>query len=124
MDMLLARGALDVGFTSVQMKKNRPGTLVTTLVPPHLRNDVAHILLTHTTTLGVRVSESEMMRLSPTSEIAHTSLGDVRVKVVEMPDGRRERRPEFDDVRSIAERTGEPTREILRTLDQELNAAR
>ncbi len=122
MDLLLVRGALDVSFTPVQMKKNRPGTLITTLVPPHLRSDVAHMLLTHTTTLGVRVSASERVVLARSSETAQTSLGDVRVKVVHMPDGRHERRAEFEDVRKIAERTGQPTREILRTLDHELNS--
>jgi len=123
MDILLARGALDVSFTAVQMKKNRPGTLITALASPHLRTDVARTLLGQTTTLGVRVSQCQRMVLSRTSETVTTSFGDVRVKVVHMPDGRKERRPEFDDVRGIAERTGESVREILRRLDRELNAA-
>jgi uncharacterized protein (DUF111 family) len=45
----------------------------------------------------------------------------VRLKVVERLDGRRERRPEFDDVRELRRRTGLPIREILRLLDRELN---
>lgn len=121
MNLLLSRGALDVSFTSVQMKKNRPGTLLQTIVPPELVGETARFLLTHTTTLGVRVSHSERMVLERSLETVQTSLGDVRVKVVQLPDGRRERRAEFDDVRDIAERTGRPARDILRALDVELN---
>jgi uncharacterized protein (TIGR00299 family) protein len=122
MNLLLARGALDVAFTSVQMKKNRPGTHLQILVPPELVAQTSRIVLTHTTTLGVRVSHSERIILERHGETAQTSLGEVRVKVVQLPDGRRERRAEFDDVRDIAEQTGRPAREVLRTLDIELNA--
>jgi uncharacterized protein (TIGR00299 family) protein len=121
MNLLFDGGALDVAFTSVQMKKNRPGTLVTILVPPELVAQTARTILTHTTTIGVRVSRSQRIILERHAELAQTSLGEVRVKVVELPDGHQERRVEFDDVRAIAERTGRPTRAVLRTLDIELN---
>jgi pyridinium-3,5-bisthiocarboxylic acid mononucleotide nickel chelatase len=121
MDLLPAKGALDVTFSAVQMKKNRPGILITVLVPVDRMHEAAFILLTHTTTLGVRTSFSERWVLDRRSEDADTSMGPVRVKVVSLPDGRIERRCEFEDVRSIALRTGRSPREILQVLDRELN---
>ena len=53
-DRLLAAGALDVFYTPVQMKKNRPGILVTVLAPPDARETVSGILFAETTTIGVR----------------------------------------------------------------------
>lgn len=121
MELLFSRGALDVTFSSVQMKKNRPGTLVSTVIAPTLVREVSEILLTHTTTLGVRVSYADRIVLERRLEAVRTSLGSVRVKVVELFDGRTEKRPEFDDVQAIARSTGRPVREILLVLDRELN---
>jgi pyridinium-3,5-bisthiocarboxylic acid mononucleotide nickel chelatase len=121
MDRLLKKGALDVTFSPVQMKKNRPGTLVQSLVPPHLITETCRLLLSHTTSLGARVTVSERYVLPRKSEVVSTTLGQVRVKVVELPQGEVERRPEFDDAREIAERAGRPVRDILQILDRELN---
>lgn len=121
MELLLSRGALDVTFTAVQMKKNRPGTLISAVIPPAMIRGISEILLTHTTSLGVRVSYADRIVLGRKSETVRTSLGPVRVKVVELFHGRCERRPEFDDVREIARQTGRPSREILAILERELN---
>jgi len=123
MDVLFGRGALDVAFSSVQMKKGRPGTLVTVLSSPALAGELSHVMLTHTTTIGIRVADRERMVLRRRSERVRTSFGDVRVKMVGLPDGRWERRAEFDDVREIAQRTGRPAREILSALERELGPA-
>jgi uncharacterized protein (TIGR00299 family) protein len=121
MDSLLAKGALDVTFTSMQMKKNRPGVGIAAVVQPNRVEEFARFLLTQTTTLGVRVSRPERIVLPRTSETADTSLGPIRVKVVERPDGTRERRPEFDDAKAAAERLGKSPLEIIKLLDRELN---
>ena len=121
MELLFSRGALDVTFSSVQMKKNRPGTLVSTVIAPTLVREISETLLAHTTTLGVRVSYVDRIVLERRSETVRTSLGPVRVKVVKLFDGRTEKRPEFDDVQAIARRTVRPSREILQILDRELN---
>jgi len=121
MELLLSLGALDVRFTPTQMKKNRPGTLITVLVSPEQVTELSRVLLTHTTTLGVRVSTSERIAVQRSAQIVKTSFGEVLVKVVELPDGRRERRVEFEEVRTIARRTGQPTRQILSKLESELN---
>ena len=122
MDSLLSKGALDVTFTSLHMKKNRPGTGIAVVVQPDRVEDFARDLLTQTTTLGVRVSHLGRIILPRTSETADTSLGPIRVKVVERPDGTKERRLEFDDVKAAAERLGRPPLEIARMLERELNS--
>ncbi len=121
MDALLTQGALDVTFQAVQMKKNRPGTLVRALVPPDRVSEFSSTLLTHTTTLGVRVFYSHRIVLPRESEVAVTSLGKVRVKVVRLPAGPKEKRPEFDDISAISRRTGLSCREVMRIVDRELN---
>ncbi len=121
MDRLFDLGALDVTFSPVQMKKNRPGTLIRVLVNQDTVSTLAEVILTHTTTLGVRLSYVDRIVLARASEVAATSLGPVRIKVVEMPGGRVEKRAEYDDVRSLSTDTGRPLREILRLLDKELN---
>jgi uncharacterized protein (TIGR00299 family) protein len=120
MDRLLEEGALDVTFGAVQMKKNRPGILVNVLAAPDRIADLGRLLLTHTSTIGVRVSDVRRMTLPRRSKLVRTSLGEVRVKIIERPDGRMESRPEFDDARLIAERTGQTVRDVLRILDEEL----
>ena len=77
MELLLSYGALDVTFTAVQMKKNRPGTLIGAVIPPTMIRGISEMLLTHTTTLGVRVSYTERIVLERKSETVRTSLGPV-----------------------------------------------
>jgi hypothetical protein len=74
MDRLYAAGALDVYYAAVQMKKNRPGTLVSVIAPPDRRDALAGILFTDTTTIGVRHREMLRERLDRTNR--DTARGD------------------------------------------------
>ncbi len=121
MDRLFAQGALDVSYTPAQMKKNRPGTLIRALAPPNLTDALAETLLIHTTTLGVRVVRTERIIVPRSVETVETSLGTIRVKIVRLPNGRIERRPEFDDIRSLADRTGRSERELLAAIQREVD---
>jgi hypothetical protein len=121
MDLLLVQGALDVTFTPVQMKKNRPGVLTAVLAPlPQIR-EFCELLMSHTTTLGVRLTVSERFVLPRRAATATTSLGEIRVKIVELPDGRIEKRPEFEDARAIGRNLGIPVRRVLEILHNEVN---
>jgi hypothetical protein len=120
MGSLLKAGALDVTFTPVQMKKNRPGILVSVFAHADLLPEIAPLLLSDTTTLGVRVSYEERWLLPRRVEAMETSLGRIRVKIVTLPDGSEEKRPEFDDVCVAAEKLGISAREALRRLEREL----
>ncbi len=102
MDRLSEAGALDVFFSAVQMKKNRPGTLVTVLGHPEGREALAGLLFTHTTTIGVRYQEMLRDRLDREIRPVHTPLGTIRFKVATR-DGRvLNATPEFDDCARVA----------------------
>src|SRR5699024_8762604 len=81
MDRLLAEGALDVFYTSVQMKKNRPGTLLTVIAPLDARQRLAALIFRETTTLGVRFRESEREVLDRDTVTVQTPAGPISIKV-------------------------------------------
>jgi len=112
-DQLLAAGALDAFFTPVQMKKGRPGVLVTVIAPLALRERIEELLFRETTTLGVRRQEWERTTLERESASVATAYGPIRVKI-----GRRHGRvynawPEFDDCQKAAAERGVAVKEVL-----------
>jgi uncharacterized protein (TIGR00299 family) protein len=121
MERLFAAGAIDVWTQAVQMKKGRPGTVLAALAPPERSEAVATALLAETTTIGVRSWNAQRVILPRTAESVSTSLGHVRVKVIEAPSGTRAR-AEYDDCRAIAQRTGIPLADVMCTIDAEVAA--
>jgi uncharacterized protein (TIGR00299 family) protein len=112
MDRLLAAGALDVFYAPVQMKKNRPGTLVTVLAPPDRRDALSAILFSETTTIGVRYQEMTRECLDREIVTVDTPLGAIRFKVASR-DGRvLNASPEFDDCARIAAEKGLPLKDV------------
>lgn len=102
MDRLYAAGALEVFYVPVQMKKNRPGTLLTVIGPPARRAALADVVFRETTTIGLRYSEVERECLRRETRSVHTSLGPIRFKLA-WHDGRIVNAvPEFDDCAAIA----------------------
>ena len=112
MDRLLQAGALDVFYAAVQMKKNRPGTLVTVIARPDDREALSALLFTETTTIGVRYREMLRDRLEREQRTIETQLGPVRFKVASR-DGRvLNAAPEFDDCARIAAERGVPIKDV------------
>ncbi len=109
---LLGAGALDAMLAPVQMKKGRPGSWLVVIAPPDRADELARLILTHSSSLGVRVREERRVELARTVEHVETPFGRVDVKVAELPDGTRRATPEFESVREAAERTGRPLREV------------
>ncbi|HWR50557.1 MAG TPA: nickel pincer cofactor biosynthesis protein LarC [Bryobacteraceae bacterium] len=109
MERLLGAGALDVTFTPIAMKKNRPGTLVTVIARPEHREEMAGILFAETSTLGVRLHDAE--RRVQAREIVEidTPHGRVRMKVAREGNFA----PEYEDCRQLAIERGVPLKEIL-----------
>jgi uncharacterized protein (TIGR00299 family) protein len=102
MDRLYAAGALEVFYVPVQMKKNRPGTLLTVIVSPDKRGSVTDILFRETTTIGLRSYEVDRECLDRASIVVDTPIGVVRFKVARR-DGRvLNAAPEFDDCVRLA----------------------
>jgi hypothetical protein len=102
MDRLFAAGARDVFLAPVQMKKNRPATLLTVICEPTRRAALAEIILRETSTIGVRYYLVSRMVLRRESKQVPTRFGRVAVKLVEQPDGTKRASPEYDDLRRIA----------------------
>ena len=97
MKRLSEAGALDVWLTPVQMKKNRPGTMIEVLCQPSDADNVRRLLLRHTSTLGVRETTVNRHSLPRKIESVQTRYGVVRVKVATLPDGSQKTSPEHDD---------------------------
>ena len=91
MERLFAAGALDVFLTPIQMKKNRPGTLLTAICEPDKAEAIAGVILAETSTLGVRMSPWERTCLERRWEEVATAFGTVRIKIggKGRPDGHR-----------------------------------
>jgi uncharacterized protein (TIGR00299 family) protein len=102
MEQLLAAGAKDVYLTPIIMKKGRPATRVSVLCPPALTESLQQILLTSSTTIGVRVAEVSKRMLPRESLSIDTSAGNISVKVVTQPDGNRRWKIEHDDISRLA----------------------
>ena len=105
MERLHADGALDVFYAPVQMKKNRPGTLVTVISPLDRREALSAVLFTDSTTIGVRYQEVLRERLAREVRTVETPVGAIRFKVATR-DGRvLNAAPEFEDcARAAADR--------------------
>ena len=102
MDRLAAAGALDVFYAPIQMKKNRPGTLVTVVAPPGRREALSDILFRESTTIGLRVTETERERLDREAVAVETPVGPVRIKVARRDGAIRNAAPEFEDCARLA----------------------
>jgi len=112
MDRLAEAGSLDVFYAAVQMKKNRPGTLVTVIAPTDKREAITGVLFTHTTTIGVRYQEMRRETLDRRTVSVETPLGPLRIKVAGR-DGRvLNAAAEFDDCARIAVERGMPIKEV------------
>ena len=111
-DRLLADGALDVFYTPVQMKKNRPGILVTVLVLPDARETVSGILFSETTTIGVRYQAMTREVLDRQVVTVETALGAIRFKVASRRGRVLNAAPEFDDCVRLAAEKGLPLKEV------------
>jgi pyridinium-3,5-bisthiocarboxylic acid mononucleotide nickel chelatase len=109
---LLAHGALDAMLAPVQMKKGRPGLWLVVIAPPEQADALAQMMLTETSTLGVRVREERRYELPRRLERVDTPFGPVALKVATLPGGEERASPEFESVREAAERSGRSLREI------------
>ncbi len=110
---LLDSGALDAFGVAVQMKKGRPGILITVLAPPAEAERLTRILLTETTTLGVRMRQEHRAILDREHVTVQSAWGPIRVKLGRLQGEVVNCAPEFEDCRTIAEATGVPLKTVL-----------
>lgn len=113
MEKALAAGALDVFYTPVQMKKNRPGVLVTLLCNLSDRARMTDLIFSETTTLGVRYRNEQREILRREHLAVETEFGSIRIKIARAQDGRLMNfAPEFEDCRAAAELHQVPIRQV------------
>lgn len=113
MDRLLESGALDVFGMPVQMKKNRPGVVLTVLARPQDADQLAKIIFNETTTLGIRRREEQRQVLTRKWETVSTRFGEVRIKIANMNGLVSNYAPEYEDCRRIAAEKGVPLKTVM-----------
>jgi pyridinium-3,5-bisthiocarboxylic acid mononucleotide nickel chelatase len=112
MDRLYAAGALDVYYVPVQMKKNRPGTLITVVSPPDRREALSSIIFGETTTIGLRAHEVERECLPREMVTVETPLGPIRFKVARRGGRVVNASPEFEDCARLAAAHGRTVKDV------------
>lgn len=119
MERLFAEGALDVFFTPIQMKKNRPGVMVSFLCRPEQLDRLAKLLLIETSAIGLRHYRADRMVLQRQIVEQETEFGPVRFKQAIDGAGTVLRAtPEYEDCRRIARQTGIPCPEVMERLQR------
>jgi uncharacterized protein (TIGR00299 family) protein len=111
-DKILQAGALDAYLTPIQMKKNRPGTLLTVVCPTPLLSKVTELIFLETTTIGVRYHRMQRQTMSRAITTVRTEYGEVRIKVSRLGDTVLNFAPEFEDCRRLAEQHGLPLKAV------------
>ena len=113
LERALAAGALDVYTTPVQMKKNRPGTLLTVLCKPQDANALTSLIFAETTTFGVRATNAQR-RILPREHVSvSTTFGDVRIKLSRVNGRILHVSPEFEDCRKLAVERNVPLQQVI-----------
>lgn len=119
---LFQAGALDVFLSPIQMKKNRPATLLHVLCRPEQASVLTQILFAETTTLGVRQIAATRQCLARSIQSVNTPYGPIRVKVAQLPSGGAKAAPEYDDCRRAAELRGVPLRTVYQAAERAADA--
>lgn len=116
-EQALAAGALDIFSTAVQMKKNRPGQLVTLLCEPSNLKPLIDLIFRETTTIGTRTHEVRRQTLARESVPVETPLGTIRMKISRLNGTLLNAAPEYEDCRRIATQKGLPLKQVLSTAN-------
>ncbi len=117
LELLFSAGALDAAYISLQMKKNRPGHLLTVVVRPEQAAEMATLIMHESSAIGVRSSLCDRYRLNRRSANVETKLGPARVKLIF--DGQQFLRltPEYDDCRELAHKSSQPLHQVYRQVE-------
>ena len=115
MEKLLKSGANDVFFTPIYMKKNRPAVKLTVLCRNEAVDELAKIIFSETTTIGIRIREEKRICLARKAQVISTVYGDLKVKEIEF-DGEKKLIPEYEDAKKLAENAGVPLCKIYESM--------
>jgi uncharacterized protein (DUF111 family) len=113
LEKALLAGALDVYTTALQMKKNRPGTLLTILCRPEDTNALMSLIFAETTTFGVRTHRAQRRALPREWVNVSTAYGSVRIKLSRSNGHILHVTPEYDDCRKLAVENQVPLQQVI-----------
>jgi uncharacterized protein (DUF111 family) len=123
MERLFEAGALDVTYTPIQMKKNRPASLITVIAPLALGDALALLLLRETTTLGVRTQQVQRLKAQREQIELTTSLGSMLVKVKRLGTQIISAAPEYEECRRIAHERDIPLMDVYEVARRAIQSA-
>jgi len=112
MERLFAAGALDVFFTAVHMKKNRPGVMLTVLCEEGRAESLADIIFTETSAFGLRMEKIARLKLARRFVTVTTQFGDVVVKLGLKGSEVLQAAPEFESCKAASAKSGQPLRKV------------
>lgn len=116
LEKLFQEGALDVGYSPLQMKKNRPGQRLTVVCTRDKADELAKLILHHSSAIGVRSSHCERYRLERRSAAVTIHSTQIRVKLIFDGEIFLRLTPEYDDCRELAKKENTPINEIYRQV--------
>lgn len=115
LDLLLRAGARDALLHPVLMKKGRPAQQLEVLAAPADAQRLAALILTHTSTIGVRMTTAQRLMLPREAVQLETPFGPVAAKRVTLPSGETRTQPEYEACRALAEKSGVPVQTVYRS---------
>ncbi|PLX78403.1 MAG: TIGR00299 family protein [Desulfuromonas sp.] len=122
MERLLEAGALDVGFSPLQMKKNRPGCRITVISPPLNEATLAHLVLRETGSGGVRTQIVQRYKFQRRLEKIETEFGPVTIKLFFDGENLSHATPEYDECCNLAREKSLPFPEVQRRIRNAIDA--
>lgn len=120
LNRLFEAGALDVYYTNIGMKKNRPGIKLSVLCDQTLTDILTDIILSETTSIGVRMYPVQRRLLKREKKVIKTSLGNIPVKIVTLHDGHIRYKAEYETIKMIAKEQGQSVQEINKRIHAEI----
>lgn len=118
MERLLSAGALDVGYSPLQMKKNRPAHLLKVVSRPEQAAELARLILHHSSAIGVRSQFCERFRLNRRTHAVQSEFGPAGVKLIFDEKEFLRLTPEYDDCRALALKSGKPLQQVYRAVEK------
>lgn len=121
MERLLEKGALDVSFSPIQMKKNRPGVLVRVICHPEKKHNLTTIIFQESTSAGIRYYQAHRVKLQREIKKINTPYGKLSVKVFKGIEGEYYASPEYEECKKIAKKHGIPLKNVYLELSKILS---
>ena len=123
MERLMAAGAYDVSYIPLQMKKNRPAVQVTIISTLQAGDAIARLLLTESSTLGVRMQQVQRLKAQRSNEMIETPFGPMLAKVKRLGPRILSASPEYEECRRVAEEQHLPLNEVYEVARQAIEEA-